>query len=205
MADITVGQLAQQTNKEVDVLLKQLKSFGIEKSAESDTLTPAEMKTLLEKINSSKSSVARKKTTTVKLDGKHKINVSVKRKRRVAKKVEEPVKAPEKQPEETQQDIQPVASVKQQEEVTTTEKIVAEAPVVKETVNQPQAVQEQKPVKPASSGFKITSMPEVVATTSNDDDESSSKAKKKPVKKVFSDSKTTNTKFKREEEEKVKS
>lgn len=54
MAEITVGQLAQQTNKEVDALLKQLKSFGIEKSSEKDTLTPAEMKTLLEKINSAK-------------------------------------------------------------------------------------------------------------------------------------------------------
>ena len=29
MADITVGQLAQQTNKDVDTLLKQLNSFGI--------------------------------------------------------------------------------------------------------------------------------------------------------------------------------
>lgn len=202
MADITVGQLAQQTNKEVDVLLKQLKSFGIEKSAESDTLTPAEMKTLLEKINSSKSSAVRKKTTTVKLDGKHKINVSVKRKRRVTKKVEEPAKAPAKQPEEAQENIKSVAPAKQQEKVaTTTEKVVAEAPIVKETVKQPQAAQEQKPVKPTSNGFKITSMPEVVATTSDNDDESSSKAKKKPAKKVFSDSKTTNTKFKREEEE----
>lgn len=44
MAEITVGQLAQQTNKEVSTLLKQLKSFGIEKSSEKDTLTPEEMK-----------------------------------------------------------------------------------------------------------------------------------------------------------------
>lgn len=109
MAEITVGQLAQQTNKEVDALLKQLKSFGIEKSSEKDTLTPSEMKTLLEKINSAKNTATRKKVTSVKLDGKHKINVSVKRKRRVAKKVEQQESTTLEQPQELETMVQEVS------------------------------------------------------------------------------------------------
>ena len=82
MAEITVGQLARQTNKDADVLLKQLKSFGIDKSSQEDVLSAAEMKTLLEKINSSKATRAVKKTTsTMRVGGQHKINVSVKRKK----------------------------------------------------------------------------------------------------------------------------
>lgn len=61
MANITVGQLAQQTNKDEETLLKQLKSFGIDKSSKDDTLTADEMKTLLAKINSAKAAPARKK------------------------------------------------------------------------------------------------------------------------------------------------
>lgn len=118
MAEITVGQLAQQTKKEVDALLKQLKSFGIEKSSEKDTLTPAEMKTLLEKIKSAKNTVTRKKVTSVKLDGKHKINVSVKRKRLIAKRVEEQEPATSAQVQELKtvvQVAQPIEVMKELE------------------------------------------------------------------------------------------
>lgn len=202
MADITVGQLAQQTNKDVDTLLKQLQSFGISKSNEKDTLTSDDMKTLLAKINSTKSSSARKKVTTMKLDGKHKINVSVKRKRRVAKKVE---------------DVKPVASDKN---VQTSEQSVKDIQPVMADVKKEQAsasvetkvetVTPQEPQKPAvkSSGFKITSMPDVVPQANKQEEDSSNtdaannkQSKKKPVKKAFSES-TSNTKYKREEEEK---
>ncbi|AIT09490.1 translation initiation factor IF-2 [Candidatus Francisella endociliophora] len=206
MADITVGQLAQQTNKEVDTLIKQLKSFGIDKSSDKDTLTPAEMKTLLEKINSAKSSAARKKTTTVKLDGKHKINVSVKKKRRVAKKVEEPAKEEQlvKATVEEVAQSMPESSNSVETKVAEQVKEKAQNPQVKK--EHVESVQSQQPAKkPAASGFKITSMPEVVAPKidkqESSEGDSASKSKKKTNKKVFSDSKTTNTKFKREEEE----
>lgn len=193
MADITVGQLAQQTNKEVDTLLSQLKSFGIEKSSEADTLTPAEMKTLLEKINSAKNSAVRKKTTTVKLDGKHKINVSVKRKRRVAKKTEEPAKKEEMISKTVAENVEPVAVAESKKE-TVVEKV--KEPTKETQEHSPQAA------KPKSSGFKITSMPEVKTVSADNDEDSSSKSKKKPVKKVFTDANATNTKYKREEEDK---
>lgn len=185
MAEITVGQLAQQTNKEVDALLKQLKSFGIEKSSEKDTLTPAEMKTLLEKINSAKNTLTRKKVTLVKLDGKHKINVLVKRKRRIAKRVEEQEPATPAQIQELKtvvQFSQPIEVVEQvQDEIKRT--------VIKD------------------SGFKITAMPEIkVEEIVVEDDEkpatNNKQAKKKSAKKVFSEATNTNTKYKREEEEK---
>ena len=71
-------------DKDEETLLKQLKSFGIDKSSKDDTLTADEMKTLLAKINSAKAAPVRKKmTSTVRAGGDHKINVSVKRKRRV--------------------------------------------------------------------------------------------------------------------------
>jgi translation initiation factor IF-2 len=207
MADITVGQLAQQTNKDVDTLLKQLESFGISKSNEKDTLTSDEMKTLLAKINSAKSSSARKKVTTMKLDGKHKINVSVKRKRRVAKKTEDVAPSvSEIKPQVEEQpakEVQPVVTDVKKEEVSaellekTTEKKA-------ETV----VAQEPKKATVKSSGFKITSMPEIVPEVSDQDDDSSKtdatskQSKKKPAKKAFTDSSTSNTKYKREEEEK---
>ncbi|NDS61415.1 translation initiation factor IF-2 [Francisella tularensis subsp. holarctica] len=205
MAEITVGQLAQQTNKEVDALLKQLKSFGIEKSSEKDTLTPTEMKTLLEKINSAKNTATRKKVTSVKLDGKHKINVSVKRKRRVAKKMEQQESTTLEQPQELETMVQEVSQqvdiVKEQDNI---EQIVENKEAVK--------VQEQRQaeiVKPVikDSGFKITAMPEIkIEEIVAEDDEglaaSDKQAKKKAAKKVFSEAVNTNTKYKREEEEK---
>ena len=205
MADITVGQLAQQTNKDVDTLLKQLDSFGISKSNEKDTLTSDEMKTLLAKINSAKSSSARKKVTIMKLDGKHKINVSVKRKRRVAKKVEDvkPVASDNSTqlPEQSMKDTQSVVNEVKKEQTL--------APVETRVEKEVEAVT-QEPKKPAvkSSGFKITSMPEVAPKPSNQDGDASKtetaskQPKKKPAKKAFSDSNTSNTKYKREEEEK---
>ena len=108
MANITVGQLAKQIKKDEDTLLKQLKTFGIEKSSKDDTLTDAEMKTMLEKINSSKATAARKKVTkTVNTGGSHKINVSVKKKRRVAKA---PVEAQEEKVEAPKTEAPAVAA-----------------------------------------------------------------------------------------------
>ncbi|APA83837.1 translation initiation factor IF-2 [Francisella tularensis] len=205
MAEITVGQLAQQTNKEVDALLKQLKSFGIEKSSEKDTLTPSEMKTLLEKINSAKNTATRKKVTSVKLDGKHKINVSVKRKRRVAKKVEQQESTTLEQPQELETMVQEVSQqvdiVKGQDSI---EQIVENKEAVK--VQEQRQAEIAKPVI-KDSGFKITAMPEIkIEEIVTEDDEglsaSDKQAKKKAAKKVFSEAVNTNTKYKREEEEK---
>lgn len=205
MAEITVGQLAQQTNKEVDALLKQLKSFGIEKSSEKDTLTPTEMKTLLEKINSAKNTATRKKVTSVKLDGKHKINVSVKRKRRVAKKVEQQESTTLEQPQELETMVQEVSQqvdiVKEQDNI---EQIVENKEAVK--VQEQRQAEIAKPVI-KDSGFKITAMPEIkIEEIVAEDDEglaaSDKQAKKKAAKKVFSEAVNTNTKYKREEEEK---
>ncbi|MBK2296876.1 translation initiation factor IF-2 [Francisella philomiragia] len=203
MAEITVGQLAQQTNKEVSTLLKQLKSFGIEKSSEKDTLTPEEMKTLLDKINSAKNTVTRKKVTSLKLDGKHKINVSVKKKRRVAKKVEE--QSPAKVEESIVEKPQAVVDVKDNKAVESVER---------DSVNLVQPQQEKPVTKPVikDNGFKITAMPEVKIQENNSQDEEKSSEdkstesksnKKKSPKKVFTESgNNTNTKYKREEEEK---
>ncbi|QEO57736.1 translation initiation factor IF-2 [Francisella marina] len=198
MAEITVGQLAQQTNKDVSTLLNQLKSFGIEKNSEKDTLSPEEMKTLLEKINSTKNSVARKKVTSLKLDGKHKINVSVKKKRRVAKKVEEQpaIKVEKSNTEESK----PIVDSKENQ---VADSVNAQV----QNVNAEQQKQEKTVSKPVvkDSGFKITSMPEVkVQETKSQDDEKSAAAKqtkKKATKKVFSEPANSNTKYKREEEE----
>ncbi|AJI75586.1 translation initiation factor IF-2 [Francisella philomiragia subsp. philomiragia ATCC 25015] len=203
MAEITVGQLAQQTNKEVSTLLKQLKSFGIEKSSEKDTLTPEEMKTLLDKINSAKNTVTRKKVTSLKLDGKHKINVSVKKKRRVAKKVEE--QSPAKVEESIVEKPQAAVDVKDNKAVESVER---------DSVNLVQPQQEKPVIKPVikDNGFKITAMPEVKIQENNSQDEEKSSEdkstesksnKKKSPKKVFTESgNNTNTKYKREEEEK---
>ncbi|MBK2258006.1 translation initiation factor IF-2 [Francisella philomiragia] len=203
MAEITVGQLAQQTNKEVSTLLKQLKSFGIEKSSEKDTLTPEEMKTLLDKINSAKNTVTRKKVTSLKLDGKHKINVSVKKKRRVAKKVEE--QSPAKVEESIVEKPQAAVDVKDNKAVESVER---------DSVNLVQPQQEKPVTKTVikDNGFKITAMPEVKIQENNSQDEEKSSEdkstesknnKKKSPKKVFTESgNNTNTKYKREEEEK---
>ncbi|QIV93969.1 translation initiation factor IF-2 [Allofrancisella frigidaquae] len=208
MAEITVGQLAQQTNKDVETLLKQLKSFGINKVSENDTLTPVEMKTLLEKINSAKSSATRKKvTTTMKLDGKHKINVSVKRKRRVAGRIEESTIANEEalitqkegfqvvgKPHEKELTQKTELELKKQDTTFVKDIAIVESSVVADT-------KEQKIIEPKDSGFKFISIPEPIATT---DTESSviNAAKKKTVKKEFASTSTTNTKYKREEEDK---
>ena len=204
MAEITVGQLAQQINKEVDALLKQLKSFGIEKSSEKDTLTPAEMKTLLEKINSAKNTLTRKKVTLVKLDGKHKINVSVKRKRRIAKRVEEQEPATPAQIQE----LKTVVQVSQPIEVVKELELVQDN--IEQTVENQVVEQIQDEIKKTvikDSGFKITAMPEIkVEEIVAEDDEkpatNNKQAQKKSAKKVFSEATNTNTKYKREEEEK---
>ncbi|QIV95452.1 translation initiation factor 2 (bIF-2) [Allofrancisella inopinata] len=209
MAEITVGQLAQQTNKDVETLLKQLKSFGISKANENDTLTPLEMKTLLEKINSAKSSATRKKvTTTMKLDGKHKINVSVKRKRRVARRTEEPAVVAGKEafvaqkegfqvfgkPHEKELTQKTELEPKKQDLTSVKDIAIVENSVVADT-------KEQKIIEPKDSGFKFISIPEQIATTDTESNVINA-AKKKTVKKEFASTSTTNTKYKREEEDK---
>lgn len=184
MAEITVGQLAQQTNKEVDALLKQLKSFGIEKSSEKDTLTPTEMKTLLEKINSAKNTATRKKVTSVKLDGKHKINVSVKRKRRVAKKMEQQESTTLEQPQELETMVQEVSQqvdiVKEQDNI---EQIVENKEAVK--VQEQRQAEIAKPVI-KDSGFKITAMPEIkIEEIVAEDDEGLAASDKQAKKKLL--------------------
>ncbi|MFC4892982.1 translation initiation factor IF-2 [Pseudofrancisella aestuarii] len=206
MANITVGQLAKQIKKDEDALLKQLSSFGINKKGKDDTLTEDEMKTLLEKINSSKGSLTRKKVTkTVKLDGNHKINVSVKKKRRVAKLNIEKLDAEEKGRTGDQQEQEEVFKETSPELVAKTEKEELSG-----GGNVDASMIEQVPVKEKkveTSGFKITSMPEKVKVTEEKneegkDDENSSK--KKVEKKKFSVEAAvspTNTKYKREEED----
>lgn len=208
MADITVGQLAQQTNKDVDTLLKQLESFGISKSSEKDTLTSDEMKTLLEKINNAKTATARKKVTTMKLDGKHKINVSVKRKRRVAKKTEDVAPSiSETKSHETEQVAKEEQSIVS--DVKKDQSLTAPLEKASEKKMETAVAQESKVAPIKSSGFKITSMPEVVSEVSEqedaatDDASNNKQAKKKSTKKAFSESAaSSNTKYKREEEEK---
>lgn len=204
MADITVGQLAQQTNKEVDALLKQLKSFGIEKSSEKDTLTPAEIRTLLEKINSAKNTVTRKKVTLVKLDGKHKINVSVKRKRRITKRVEEQEPATPAQIQELKTAVQFSKPIKVANELELVQDNIKQT-IENEVVEQVQDKIKRTVIK--DSGFKITAMPEIkVEEIVVEDDEkpatNNKQPKKKSAKKVFSEATNTSTKYKREEEEK---
>ncbi|APC97359.1 translation initiation factor IF-2 [Francisella frigiditurris] len=204
MANITVGQLAKQIKKDEDALLKQLSSFGINKKGKDDTLTEDEMKTLLEKINSSKGNLTRKKVTkTVKLDGNHKINVSVKKKRRVAKLNIEKLDAEEKERIGDQQEKEEVLKEISPEVVAKVEKEEAS-----EVSNVDASKKEQVPVKEKkveTSGFKITSMPEKaknVEETQEEDEDASSK-KKSEKKKFSADSvvSPTNTKYKREEEE----
>lgn len=206
MANITVGQLAQQTNKDEETLLKQLKSFGIDKSSKDDTLTADEMKTLLAKINSAKAAPARKKmTSTVRTGGDHKINVSVKRKRRVAKKVED---APKEEAKDLVSEAKEVVSNLKEKVAPVLEKVVdtIETNVVepaKDTAKDITAEIKEKTVaaKPKDSGFKITSMP-TVKKVEQEESNTREPAKKKAVKKVFSNANTTNTKYKKEEEDK---
>ena len=206
MANITVGQLAQQTNKDEETLLKQLSSFGIEKSSKDDTLTSEEMKTLLAKINSAKIAPARKKvTSTVRTDSNHKINVSVKRKRRVAKKTED---APEADITVSKDLVSEAAEVAEKAKgiVPAPKKPVEAAEgATAETVKRPAMdIKDINVVaKPKDNGFKITSMPTVkVVADNNSNDNNSSEDRKRPAKKVFSNTNATNTKFKREEEDK---
>tara|TARA_B110000977_G_C11027075_1_gene473661 strand:+ start:555 stop:1394 length:840 start_codon:yes stop_codon:yes gene_type:complete len=212
MAEITVGQLARQTNKDADVLLTQLKSFGIEKSSQEDVLTAAEMKTLLEKINSSKVTPAVKKTTsTMRVGGQHKINVSVKRKRRTDKTVTAPV-ATTSIGDNASQTVKDVAAVpKASDPKVATLVSVSSNKETKPSVAMPQksvaaakeapkAVAKEPVAKPAikTGGFNFTSIPKKPVVTENTRTNVAPAAKKAPVKKVFSnDSSGSNTKYKK--------
>lgn len=213
MAEITVGQLARQTNKDADVLLTQLKSFGIEKSSQEDVLTAAEMKTLLEKINSSKVTPAVKKTTsTMRVGGQHKINVSVKRKRRTDKTVTAPV-ATTSIGDNASQTVKDVAAVpKASDPKVATLVSVSSNKETKPSVAMPQksvaaakeapkAVAKEPVAKPAikTGGFNFTSIPKKPVVTENTRTNVAPAAKKAPVKKVFSnDSSGSNTKYKKD-------
>ena len=212
MANITVGQLAQQTNKDEETLLKQLRSFGIEKTSKDDSLTSEEMKTLLEKINSSKTAVAaspvrKKVTSTVRTDSNHKISVSIKRKRRVAKKTEgeSEVNTSAVATKDVVSEVVKVAEKAKGMIPAPTKVAAATGNAATVTVKRPATDIKDITVvvKPKNNGFKITSMPtvKVVAVNNSNDNNSSSDDKKRPVKKVFSNTNTTNTKFKKEEED----
>ena len=213
MANITVGQLAQQTNKDEETLLKQLSSFGIEKSGKDDTLTSEEMKTLLAKINSSKTAAApapvrKKVTSTVRTDSNHKISVSVKRKRRVAKKTEDEseVSTSTAVTKDLVSEIAEVAEKAKGIVPAPTKVVEATESATAETIKRPATDIRDitVPAKPKDNGFKITSMPTAkVVAENNSNDSNSSEDRKRPAKKVFSNTNAnaTNTKFKREEED----
>ncbi len=217
MANITVGQLAQQTNKDEEALLKQLSSFGINKSSKDDTITSEEMKTLLAKINSAKTDPAparNKVTSTVRTDGIHKINVLVKRKRRVAKKTEDVseeatfAKDIVSEAAEVDEKAKGVAKYIANGVVQEVEKVAETVDSAAETVKRP--VKDIKKdtattAKPKDSGFKITSMPTAKNVADNSSsNNNSTEDRKKPAKKVFSNSNISNTKFKREEDRRAK-
>ena len=211
MANITVGQLAKQTNKDEETLLKQLSSFGIEKSSKDDTLTSEEMKTLLEKINNAKiaiepAPVRKKVTSTVRTDSNHKISVSVKRKRRAIKKTQD---APETTTAVTKDLVSETAEVAEKAKgmVAISANIVeaTDGATVQKIKKPTTDIKDIKAVKPKDNGFKITSMPTVRGVADNNSsDSNSNEDRKRPAKKVFSNTNATNTKFKREEDKRDK-
>jgi len=68
MSSTTVAEFANELKKSADVLLDQLRSAGVAKSADSDTLTDTDKQKLLSYLQASHGTVAgdRKKITLVK-------------------------------------------------------------------------------------------------------------------------------------------
>jgi translation initiation factor IF-2 len=106
MSSTTVAEFANELKKSADVLLDQLRSAGVAKSAVSDTLNDADKQKLLSYLQASHGTVAgdRKKITLVKkstseikqadASGKARtIQVEVRKKRTLIKRDDEPVQA----------------------------------------------------------------------------------------------------------------
>ena len=209
MADTTVIQLAKQLNKDPSILLKSLNSYGVKKSNVNDALTEAEMKSLLSKINAKTSSTRKRVTKTVKLDGKHQINVSVKKKRRVAPKsnIERADSNTTDNRQRSNQDSNKqnfnrnknnnFNNRNQQHKPAVTNSNNANS--VNSTVNIVKPV--VTPIK--SSGFVITEMPKQVVQPKQEKqvEEKELANKKKKAPKRFTDNVVTNTKSKREKEQ----
>ncbi len=92
MASSTVLELAKEMKVTAAELLRQLKSAGIEKQSESDAVTAADQRKLVEflrqdrQAKARKITLTRKETTTVKqADGQHTVKVEVRRKRVLVK------------------------------------------------------------------------------------------------------------------------
>ena len=88
MASSTVQALAQEMKVTAQELLKQLRSAGIDKNSETDSVTEADKAHLVEflrqdrQAKAKKITLTRKETTTVKqADGQHTVKVEVRRKR----------------------------------------------------------------------------------------------------------------------------
>ena len=110
MSSTTVAEFANELKKSADVLLDQLRSAGVAKSAVSDTLNDADKQKLLSYLQASHGTVAgdRKKITLVKkstseikqadASGKARtIQVEVRKKRTLIKRDDEPVQSEEPQ------------------------------------------------------------------------------------------------------------
>lgn len=92
MASSTVLELAKEMKVTASELLRQLKSAGIEKHSETDAVTAADQRNLVEflrqdrQAKARKITLTRKETTTVKqADGQHTVKVEVRRKRVLVK------------------------------------------------------------------------------------------------------------------------
>ena len=92
MASSTVQALAQEMKVTAQELLKQLRSAGIDKHSETDSVTEADKAHLVEflrqdrQAKAKKITLTRKETTTVKqADGQHTVKVEVRRKRVLVK------------------------------------------------------------------------------------------------------------------------
>jgi translation initiation factor IF-2 len=108
MSSTTVAEFAHELKKSADVLLDQLRSAGVAKTSDSDTLNDADKQKLLSYLQASHGTVAgdRKKITLVKkstseikqadASGKARtIQVEVRKKRTLIKRDDEPVAQPE--------------------------------------------------------------------------------------------------------------
>ena len=114
MSSTTVAEFANELKKSADVLLDQLRSAGVVKSSDSDTLNDTDKQKLLSYLQASHGTVAadRKKITLVKkstseinqadASGKARtIQVEVRKKRTLIKRDDEPVQeAPAEEPQE---------------------------------------------------------------------------------------------------------
>ena len=92
MASSTVLELAKEMKVTAEELLRQLKSAGVNKHSETDAVTAADQRQLVDflrqdrQAKARKITLTRKETTTVKqADGQHTVKVEVRRKRVLVK------------------------------------------------------------------------------------------------------------------------